>query len=462
MADPAAQKTTIQGVGIPETITIDGRKKTALAISSASASVPPSVRNGRGEPGTFYDGKAVHEWYWQGFTQLNGKRYIYFEPMEILPLQALYSMPWNEAFERIAEIAELMRLSRPGVFLPADAIFLVAGRGILLLPRSIIEMQITGKSAEEVRETSEQWIRPGFRGEGTSVYLLTEYLYRLLTGHVPLGDEDSRDDSYTPLPPHLLNQQIPEKESRWIQNMLTAKSVSDLPDIDEWIRQFNTRRKVLVMAAPPVSSPLLDSYLISRAKRVKRKRFLRKRGTLIMGLGAAAVMILLFAISMITRALEPPQTAGLEPEEMIAVYYQSQNDLDTELLNDTLDRGVRSEAENMVTNLFVTSRTRLAYEQNDGIFPAQEWLDQGRPPVEPGTIVYGITSLELTQIDDFTFRAEYDFWLPDSGSDSEEDAESGIGILKQHIVEELDVRQEKDYWLITEIRRISIGSEGVE
>ncbi len=382
--------------------------------------------------------------------------------MEILPLHALFSMPYDEAFERIAEISELMRLTKPGIFLPTDAIFFIVGGGVLLLPRSIIEMQIAGKSADEIWETSEQWIRPGFRGNGTTVYLLTEYVYRLLTGHVPLGDADSRDDSYTPLPPQLLNQQIPEKDGRWIQNILTAKSVSELPDIEEWIKQFNTRRKAFITAVPPKNSPLLDNYLETRAKRVRRKRFLRKRGNLLIGLGAATVMILLFAVSMITRALEPPQTAGLEPEEMIAVYYQSQNDLDTELLNETLDRGVRSEAENLVTNLFVTSRTRLAYEQNDGIFPAQEWLDQGRPPVDPGTIVYGITSLEITQIDDFTFRAEYDFWLPDSGSDPEEDAESGIGILKQHIVEELDVRQEKDYWLITEIRRVWIGSEEVE
>ncbi|MBL7007275.1 MAG: hypothetical protein ISR78_09355 [Spirochaetia bacterium] len=440
-----------------ETAAIHGTLKTLLYISPEETAIPTNIWQGKRESGYLYKDGKLSEWYWQGFTQQNGNRYIYFEPIKLLQLEALFTLEKTDFLARIRDIAELLKLVNCKRFIPQDALYLIEGGGILLLPFSIMELQITGKNSEQIDWTYEKWVRPGFRDEKISVYLLASYLYHYIAGQAPLENQDARDDSYKPTPINLYPGKLNPKAGEWIQKILNARKTDEIQDIGTWIEEFKVLYDDFFNENPIDTSEKLQAYLAGREKRAKKKRFLRKRGNILIASTLALAAIVAFSVSILGNILESPATAGLPPEEMIALYYQSQNSLDSELLGDCLDRGVKSEATNMVTYLFVTSRTRLAYEQNDGLVSAQEWLDQGRPEVDPTSIIYGITDLEITQLDEDTFLAEYDLWTPAPSPDEDsgdKETETGNQVEQKSIREELDVRLKKDYWLITEIRRI--------
>jgi len=438
-----------------ETAIINGKQKSLLYISPEDTALPSNIMQGKRESGYLYKDGKLSEWYWQGFTQQNGNRYIYFEPLKLLHLKDLFTLEQTDFLDRMSDIAELLKIVSCKRFIPQDALYLIEGGGVLLLPFSIMELQITGKNMEQIETTYEKWVRPGFRDKKVSVYLLASYIYHYIAEEAPLKNPDARDDSYKPTPINLHPGSLNPKAGAWIQKILDANKTDEIQDISIWIEEFKELRDAFFIENPIDTSIKLEAYLVSREKRVKRKRFLRKRGNILIASTAALAAIIAVLVSILSNALAPPATVGLPPEEMLALYYHSQNILDSELLGDCLDRGVKSEAENMVTYLFVTSRTRLAYEQNDGLVSAQEWLDQGKPDVDPTSMIYGITDLEITQLDEDTFLAEYDLWSPSSGEEPEDNEEyAGNRVDQTSIKEELDVRLKKDYWLITEIRRI--------
>ncbi len=437
------------------TLHIRGEEKSLIYISPQKTAVPANLLQGRKEAGWIYRNGNLEEWVWQGFAQHEGARYIYFDAQPLQPLETLFSMSGERAIAHLIEIGALFDLLRVDRFIPEDALYLLEGGGVLMLPPSIIELQVTGKTEQILYDTHEKWVRPGFRGPAAAVYQLSSLLYRIIGGSAPLDDQEARDDGYRPIPLQLLNTKLPDDAAGWLGAILNARKAQDLPAIEQWLASLKLHSETLIAAArsSPSPSPQLDQFLTRRAKRVGRIRFLRKRGTLLIVSIAALAVVLTIAVPMVTRALQPPATAGLSPEQMLGVYYESQNTLDSVLLEDCLARGVKSDASNLVTYLFVTSRTRLAYEQTDGIIRAEEWIAEGMPEIPEGYFVYGIVNLEIVQLDADTFIAEYDMWLPQSADENEVTSQTGSAGM--HIVEELDVRAVKDWWVITEIREIS-------
>ena len=439
-----------------ETAVIHGKQKTLLYISSEKTSIVPKLIQGKLEPGYLYEDGKVSEWYWEGFTQQNGNRYIYFAPLKLTPLKSLFNMDPAEFLNRISDIAELFKIAQCEKFIPEDALFLIEGGGILLLPSSVIGLQTIGKSSEQLEETYEKWVRPGFKGEKAAVYLLTSYLYHFIAKEAPLEAPDAREDSYRPTPVNLFPGNLNPKAGAWMQAVLNAAKTDDIQDLSTWISEFNTLRNDFFIENPINAEIKLTSYIASRTKRAKRKKFLRKRGGMLFGSLIVLAIVGTVLTSLLVNILAPPATIGLPPEEMISLFYQSQNNLDMELMDDCLARGVNSEAENISIYLFVTSRDRMAHETNGGLLPVQQWLDKGKPEVDPSTFIYGVTDLTITRLDDDTFRTKYTLWTPVAAADPADREINAHKIVEQRkVTEELDVRLKKNYWLITEIRKIS-------
>jgi hypothetical protein len=436
----------------PEITMINGKKKTVIPLASSHDPVPPNLRGERRESGYLLSAGTVELWNYQGFTLIGDKRCIYAEPLELTPFSDLFTLPAEQALDRLEQTAVLFLEAGIQSFIPEDALYFTEG-GLLLLPPAVIDMLNAGKSAERLQETVERWVRPGFRGEGAAVCELTEFLYRIVTGTVPYEDEDTRDDSYRPVPAALLNPRVSGSGSSWMSSILCARKAEDLPSLAGWVEEFQKVRPDLLSASPPADlEQKRETYLRQRSRRARVKRLFRRKGTVIFAASAAFVVVAAILYSMVSRSLEPPPTAGLTPEEMIAFYYESQNMLDVQQMNACLDKGVKNERESLLTTLFVTSRTRYAYEQNDGLLPAAQWLEQGRPPTQPSTLIFGIVDLQIRQLDSSTFEADYRFFLPSGGSDEEQEGIIPVTVLA--ITEELSVRPEKDYWLITGIRKL--------
>ena len=142
------------------------------------------------------------------------------------------------------------------------------------------------------------------------------------------------------------------------------------------------------------------------------------KGTIIIISAIAGVALISFFGSWLYRLLQPPVTAGQDQVAVIEALYDAQNILDVELLTDAV-KGCRLPQEMEITNLFVTSRARIAYEGFNPVINAEEWVEAGKPAIPETAIIYGVIVDSITQLDDDTFVADATWYTPYPYDDSE-------------------------------------------
>jgi hypothetical protein len=128
-------------------------------------------------------------------------------------------------------------------------------------------------------------------------------------------------------------------------------------------------------------------------RQAARRRFWRKRGGILSGMGIAIIVIA--AIAIFDRREPGPDLSNLEPPELVAAYYQAVDSLDMELLSAAASRQAARSDDGMIANLTVLSKMRQAYETRNPLVQASEWLAAGAPPLEPGTMLFGISDLVI-------------------------------------------------------------------
>ena len=71
-----------------------------------------------------------------------------------------------------------------------------------------------------------------------------------------------------------------------------------------------------------------------------------------------------------------------------------------------------------VTNLYVSTRTRFAYESYDPFVNAEEWVNEGMPAVPEGSMIYGVVLESLEETEENHFIATGIWYLPFPEDDS--------------------------------------------
>lgn len=188
------------------------------------------------------------------------------------------------------------------------------------------------------------------------------------------------------------------------------------------------------------------------------KRFLSRNKIVLIISSAAAIIAVSMGISVLSNLLRPRITIDLEPYEVVRLYYTSINTYNYDAIEDcTVDDVGKGEA-NMAITMFVTSRQILAYEGFDRNFPADVWIEQGKPDLPAGVNIYGIANLTVTSESEDTFIAEYDRWVPNTGDmDISSAAMQDISLLKSlhyRMKDRVFLRFEKKYWAIYRIDQL--------
>lgn len=189
-----------------------------------------------------------------------------------------------------------------------------------------------------------------------------------------------------------------------------------------------------------------------RVRRFERREFLRRRGARV---ALMAVLVLFFGGivgTSINRALQPPITHGLAPEEVVRLHYTAVNELDPELLGATLARGVARQRVDELTTLYVTSRARMSVEMETGHYPADDWIKEGRPELAPTVYPYGTSTPEIRELNSDETSALYearfirvDFEFEDSARNSQQ---REVAIREYHVREELQLSLRNGVWRI--------------
>jgi hypothetical protein len=199
-----------------------------------------------------------------------------------------------------------------------------------------------------------------------------------------------------------------------------------------------------------------------KAARVNTRRFILRNTAVIGGVFITITVLAMVIGSIVQSRKALPTTKGMSPQEVIAAYYGSFETLDHTLMEACVVGNAGTGDINTVTNIFVISKVREAYEMKRPVIAAQEWLDTGAAPTE--LTVTGVTDLHIEGEDEderdgeVRYRAAYTLWLPatytstDSSRDGpEEPLETAPA--KTDITDEVRLVLHKGAWRIAEIER---------
>ncbi len=431
-------------------IEIENKEYSAIAFSDKNCELPSFLLQGEKKPGYLYTNGKLEPWYWEGFSNYNDKKCLYFEPLEIYPLSQLASSLRNKAPKLIINLAKALNLCdskfldlQNGI-ISAWRIYFTKDDEVLILPRTLSDI-FSSTSSEQVRyNNSNSFIHANILPSFTLIDQMAQLFYFAMTSIKPFEYEAIRTNHYKALDLSLLVKALEiDVDSDLVDkiNKILHLSLSKTRDISanlnpefalKWfIERFDNLtwnleniedRKITIDDLRKIE--LTQQIILKLQKREKRIIFWRKRGTVIIISTIVAAFIIGFVGSRINDALQPPYTAGLDQSGIITAYYQAQNDLDVQNLEASLKRGVKSPISNEITTLYVTRQTRMAYERVDSVINPHNWVAEGMPPIDSKKIIYGVDETEITRLNDNQYLATNIFYSPYDLGSNESNEES--------------------------------------
>jgi hypothetical protein len=211
----------------------------------------------------------------------------------------------------------------------------------------------------------------------------------------------------------------------------------------------------------------LEKYRKKRNITVKTRRFVIRNTTIIVICVAAVIGTALAVRGYFQRLADMPNTIGMTPVEVAETYYGSFETLNHEMMEACI-YGKNAKLDiDMILNLYVLNRTRMAYEGSQTQVSAREWLEHGSPQTD--LTVFGVTDLTLTPMGgsesqgEIILEARYKLWMPASYSGdsddipSEEELRTGNYTTpppqSRNYLDRLELLLVKNAWRITTIDR---------
>ncbi|TVR02695.1 MAG: hypothetical protein EA403_08205 [Spirochaetaceae bacterium] len=379
--------------------------------------------------GWMVHGATVTPWRIAGVTQHEGRIVLYGEAVAARPLSEFLRLDWEHLLPYLARVADGFRVAeREGLEIGpvhTRSILLTDDGGLLFLPAALSAAIATQQSAGNRMEFFSVYTHPGRTDRENRSFALAVMAYRGLTGEFPFSttDEDELRNlmrARAPMEAWLRNPEILPEVSQQIDAVLRPEH-TDTIDAAVWTERFRQWRHESVFR------PITDeerSEILARAavadKRssgvFRRREFWRKHWKRVVTIALVVALVGSVPGTIIRNRLQPRQTAGLPPTEVVRAFYGAINEFNHALMEDAVVDGAAREEIRMVTNLFVMSRMRMAVEMTSGFIDADEWRREGSPPIPEGAMPWGTALLELEPIrveeNEVVYQARFEMWMP--------------------------------------------------
>ena len=466
----------------------DGEAKTAIWIGSDDLGIPRHLMQGEKKNGIISDGKETKEWYWDGLCAIDGERYVYFAPCRLKSIYEIATSKRSEALTIVRKIAFALQSMKKdfldlitGIF-PLYRIWIYGENDVLILPPDLGDIFAVMRS-EERKEAEVNWI---IQGNAEKQFLLitemAELLYYAATGSFPFASTASRDSGFKEIPISFYAN-LPEKTEGLINFIFHAKSremrnimgnrdggenlswfLKRTEDL-EWNLENRTDEERDENVRKTESSEEYKAFFTSREKKAKRNAFWRVKGTIIIVVSVLTIGLAAFLWSYIGNLLEPPLTKDMEPEAIIEYFYEAQSDCNPDGLTTAVKGDVPQEME--VMNLYVNTRTRMAYETFDPLVSADDWVENGKPDVPQASVIYGVVLESIEQTGENTYIATGTWYTPFPYDESEtiEGSLESIPVYTYRITQSFTFTwNDRGWWNITGSEILShefLGAESV-
>jgi serine/threonine protein kinase len=428
------------------------------------------------ENGIILKDDRIDPWKFSGITQHEDEVLIYCPEFEGRCLSDILKLPMLEALGYIRDLASALSLlsakGYPVEDIHTDGIFFLSDGRILFFPTGFLQVLAMNQVKDDRLRFFELYNHPDLKGGDNLSFALGVMVYLLLTGAHPFF-ADSEEEVHTlmreksVLPPHLLNPVLRPEVSQAVIDSLSGKVNSEKANpfsLSDWNKYLTLwegngiekeisgeERSLLEKQRSMAEEKSNRSY--------SRKVFLRKYGRRVTLIAIGTIIAGVLIGSFLSNALAPRSTAGFTPEQVVTTYYTSINSLDHIRMEDCVTGNAGKDEIKALLNLYVITRVKSAYENDSGFIPADLWVNDGQPELQPGVTVYGVAdlyiSLEKSGDEEFIFKAEYEKWVPATPEDdSETDFDSDpkpLRPLGEKRIERLYLTRDKKDWVIYKI-----------
>ena len=306
--------------------------------------------------------------------------------------------------------------------LQGDAVVFTDDDRVLFLPPAVMD-RLNGVKSPAARLTHvERYLHPHRQGPDQLAFALGVAVYRVLCGRYPF-DGDSEEEvhdrvrGFRVVSPRTFQPSAPAELCDAVAASL-GQGTDTVPTLASWDRLLGDAAASEALAGlgdpPPDAHRAAETESEQAERRFARSRFFNRNWRRLIGWGAGAAVALSILVPILSRALAPPVTRGLEPAEVVELFYESINAMDTEPMEDAATDDAGRGLINETLHMFLESRMALANRGGSRVVSAPEWDELGRiegPPFR----VYGVTDLEIHAEQGQPqpiFRAHYHFWTP--------------------------------------------------
>lgn len=471
------------------TVEIEGTTFSAITFGEKEQKIPNYLLQGEKKKSYLYHDGKLTPWYWKGFNNVGDKHCVYFEKIEGLhPVADLATTLRNKAPMYIEKLSKALSLC-PHDFLQLEGgiisswrIFFTERGDVLLTSLELADILSSDAPTEDRFNNSLGWIHSDIHKPFTLIDQMAQIYYYAITGFMPFAREDVRETGFTIIPLKLIKNvlapNLDEELANHIDGILTLslgkqRAIAGNLDPEKALVWFHKRfsditwdlekRETLPDSQKLMEEdPTVQTVLRYKGKQAQRSIFWRHKGSMIMIIGIAVLLVGGFAYSRIKQALAPPYTAGMSPEEIIEEYYKSQNDLDSIKLTASFANGVKSPIDNEVSTLFVNRQTRMAYEHVSSIINPETWNDEGEPPIRESFMIYGVDDLQIQDAGNGVYVATTTLYSPDnylSASDSDAEVMPPEGYTYSYVYKQQQTfvinMSKKGWYLIEDIHQDS-------
>ncbi len=469
----------------------DGENKTAIWIGNDDMGIPRHLLQGEKRNGVISDGKTLTPWYWDGLCAIEGERYVYFSPCKLRPVYELAASARSHALEIVRNLAFALSQSKKdfldlitGIF-PLYRIWIYEETSVLILPPDLGDIFAVMRSEERKEAEVNKMIQGNAEKPFLLITEMAELLYFAATGCFPFANDDAREAGFKEIPLSIY-EKVPEKTEGLISFIFHAKN-REMRDImgnrdgGENLSWFLKRTEDLEWNLPDRSdeecrkaiekaekSEEYSSFFSAREKKAKRNAFWRVKGTIIIVSTVLVLSIGGFLWSYISNLLEPPLTKDMEPAEIIEFFYDAQSDCNPDALL-TAVKGFDPPQQMEVMNLYVTTRTRMAYESFDPLINAAEWVEEGKPDVPESSNIYGVIPESIEKTGENSYEAVGIWYTPfpyDEGTETFVTDAGEIPVYTYEITQSFTFTwNDRGWWNITDSEILDhqfLGAESVK
>jgi hypothetical protein len=431
-------------------------------------------------PGFLVQENRYREWRVEGFSREAGESYFYGPGEEGVLMEEILTYSPEAALSYIQRlVAALTVLEQQGLAhfeLQTDGVVFLRAGGVLFLPPRLMGKIRETRPLAYRRAVYEILNHPDLkkRFPEQHAFSVAVMLYILVCGRLPFkgkSDEDlhSQIRSFRPSPPELVSPGLKAEVSELIMRGLT-KDKKASPSLNEYRQSLERWASAGLFADISESEKTLllrrgaqeeEKHETAFRRRVFWQRYGRRVALIVLAVLIAGGI----GASWLKNILAPPATRGFTPVEVVSAFYQGINLLDHSLMSDaTADRAGRDMIRE-VTQVYVVTRVSSAYEGENRFLSADSWDRQGRPPVEPPTMLFGITGLSIVPLEaepEPVYLVRYEYWR--SVVEEAEGAQGAQGAQSAEkmtlggfrIEERVAVRKKGKDWVIFRIERLTM------